>query len=113
MTVFGYRHHHHHHDSLAAAAEEEEPALQWHVDFPAGYHLPFLVRMAEYSGQQWDGLRAVEMVAEYGVQKLDWELCLDDLEVVFEGEGEVEGRGEGEGAGGRRDGGQAVLADGS
>ncbi|KAL8845061.1 MAG: hypothetical protein Q9176_000733 [Flavoplaca citrina] len=91
-----------------------EEVLKWHVDFPAGYHLPFLVKMDEYSKQSWTGLRSVEIVADYGEQKLDWEVCLDDLVVLFEdgGSGADEGREE-YGRVGRGDvEGQVVLGDG-
>ena len=61
----------------------DEP-LHWHVDFPAGYHLPFLVKMREYSRDRWEYLYAVEVLAELSVDKLDWEFCMDDLEVQFQ-----------------------------
>ncbi|KAL9612477.1 MAG: hypothetical protein Q9204_008958, partial [Flavoplaca sp. TL-2023a] len=70
--------------------------------------------MDEYSNQSWTGLRSVEIVADYGEQKLDWEVCLDDLVVVFEdaGSGADEGREEygRVGRGGVE--GQVVLGDG-
>ena len=59
---------------------QDEP-LQWHVDFPMGYHLPFLVKMREYSRDRWEYLYAVEVFAELSVDRLDWEFCMDDLEV--------------------------------
>lgn len=87
--------------------------LEWHVDFPAGYHLPFLVKMDEYSKQNWTGLRSVEIVADYGEQKLDWEICLDNLVVEFEDGGS--GEGEAVQEGGRLEGGgvkgQVMLGD--
>ena len=55
----------------------------WSVDFPTGFHLPLLVKMQEYSGKAWDQLYRVEIVADFGEQHLDWEFCLDDLEVQF------------------------------
>ncbi|KAL8719586.1 MAG: hypothetical protein Q9225_003414 [Loekoesia sp. 1 TL-2023] len=61
----------------------EEKRVEWHVDFPSGYHLPFLVKMQEYSRQSWERLRKVEITADFGEQELDWEFCLDDLEVGF------------------------------
>lgn len=56
---------------------------QWQVFFPAGYHLPFAVKMAEFSGETWSELYGVEILADFGVQALDWEFCMDDLEVMF------------------------------
>lgn len=57
--------------------------ITWDVNFPAGYHLPLYVKMQEYSGDDWDQLHGVEIVADFGEQYLDWEFCLDDLEVQF------------------------------
>lgn len=61
----------------------EEEELEWHVDFPSGYHLPFLVKMEEYSRKKWENLTRVEITADFGEDELDWEFCLDDLELVF------------------------------
>ena len=60
----------------------EEPYL-WHVDFPSGFHLPFLVKMEEYSGEDWQEISKVEIVADFGYDDLDWEFCVDDIEVQF------------------------------
>ncbi|MCJ1285634.1 hypothetical protein MMC26_004975 [Xylographa opegraphella] len=60
----------------------DEP-LQWEVEFPAGYHLPFRVEMAKHSLELWERLGRVEMWAAYGESALDWEFCVDDLEVRF------------------------------
>lgn len=64
-------------------ARNDSDPFQWHVDFPAGFHLPFLVKMQEYSGDDWDRLYGVEILADFGEQRLDWEFCIDDLEVQF------------------------------
>jgi len=58
--------------------------VEWHVDFPSGYHLPLLVNMAKFSHLSWDHLHRVEIWARFGEDALDWEFCLDDLEVQFE-----------------------------
>ncbi|KAI4265397.1 MAG: hypothetical protein L6R38_009454, partial [Xanthoria sp. 2 TBL-2021] len=71
-------------------ADDDEGVVKWQVEFPAGYHLPFLAKMEEYSDQDWTGLRSVEIVADYGEQKLDWEVCMDDLVVEFEPQPEGE-----------------------
>ena len=70
--------------SVIGYSYAQDKPLQWHVDFPAGYHLPFLVKMREYSRDQWEYLYAVEVSAEFSVDKLDWEFCVDDLEVHFQ-----------------------------
>lgn len=72
ITVKGYSH-----------SRNKSDPFSWQVDFPAGYHLPFLVKMQEYSVEAWDQLYEVEIVADYGEDELDWEFCLDDLEVQF------------------------------
>ncbi|KAL8917874.1 MAG: hypothetical protein Q9208_007697 [Pyrenodesmia sp. 3 TL-2023] len=64
--------------------EEDKGVLNWHVDFPSGYHEPFFADMEKYSrGQVWEGLRKVEVEAQFGVQGLDWEFCLDGLVIEF------------------------------
>ena len=72
VTVTGYSH----------ARNKSDPYV-WSVDFPAGFHLPFLVNIKEYSREAWNQLYGVEILADFGEQKLDWEFCLDDLEVQF------------------------------
>lgn len=57
--------------------------MTWHVEFPSGYHLPFLVQMEEYSGEKWDEITKVEIAADFGYDNLDWEFCIDDLQVQF------------------------------
>ncbi len=63
ITVSGYR-------RVQPDVMVANPDFKWHVDFPPGYHLPFLVKMEEHSGRKWTGLRAVEVVADYGEQAL-------------------------------------------
>ena len=60
-----------------------DDVLSWHVEFPSEYHLPFLVQIQKYSGKSWDHLEGVEILANYGEDALDWEFCLDDLELQF------------------------------
>ncbi|KAL8697758.1 MAG: hypothetical protein Q9201_006945, partial [Fulgogasparrea decipioides] len=79
ITVKGYKGNH------------TEPSLNWRVDFPSGYHLPFLVRLQKYSGYVWEKLYGVEITADFGEDELDWEFCLDDLEVEFFGSGNETG----------------------
>ena len=66
-------------------SDSREEALEWHVTFTTGYHLPLLVKLEEYSREPWDQLHKVEIWAEYGEDALDWEFCIDDLEVKFYG----------------------------
>lgn len=61
---------------------QKEPFL-WEVEFPYGYHLPFLVKVEEYSGKPWEQLYKVEVAADFGPDALDWEFCIDNLEVQF------------------------------
>jgi len=70
--------------------DSEEP-LEWSVDFPSGYHLPFLVKMEEFSGKTWKNIYKIEIAADFGYDALDWEFCLDDLEVQFFALPETEG----------------------
>lgn len=60
----------------------KEPYI-WHVDFPNGFHLPFLVKMEEYSGEKWKEIHKVDIVADFGYDDLDWEFCVDDIELQF------------------------------
>ena len=60
----------------------KEP-LTWHVDFPSGYHLPFKVKMQDFSGEEWNEMYKIELTADFGYDTLDWEFCLDDLEIRF------------------------------
>ena len=64
-------------------SKKEEQPLVWHVDFPSGYHLPFQVKLQEYSGEAWDELYKVEILADFGYDALDWEFCIDDLVVQY------------------------------
>ena len=67
--------------------------LEWSVVFPYGFWDMFEVRIEEFSGRRWDGLWKVEVSARYGEDGLDWEVCVDDLVVGFEGLGDGEWEG--------------------
>jgi hypothetical protein len=60
--------------------------LTWEVDFPAGYHDVFDVRLPEFSGTVWDGLERLEIWADFHYNDLDmdWEFCVDDIDVEVE-----------------------------
>ena len=64
-------------------SDAREELYIWHVDFPSEYHLPFLVKIEEYSGKEWKEVFKVEIVADFGYDKLDWEFCVDDIELQF------------------------------
>ena len=70
--------------SLTGHSYARDEPLRWHVDFPTGYHLPFLVKMREYSRDYWTHLYAVDVSAEFNKAELDWEFCIDDLEILFQ-----------------------------
>ena len=63
--------------------KDSEKPLKWSVNFPSGYHLPFFVKMKEFSGKEWKEIYKIEIVADFGYDALDWEFCMDDLEVQF------------------------------
>ena len=69
--------------SLLGFTETRNTPLNWHVDFPYGYHLPFLVKLQDYSKDKWEQLYRVEITADFGPDRLDWEFCTDDLEIQF------------------------------
>ena len=64
---------------------EDKEALEWSVWFPDGFDRMFEVRIEEFSEVRWAGLQKVEIWADFGYDKLDWEFCLDDLVVEFSG----------------------------
>ena len=70
ITVNGYSH------------VRQDP-LTWSVYFESDYHEPLLVKIEQFSRQEWDKLYGVEILADYGEDKLDWEFCLDDLQLQF------------------------------
>ena len=61
----------------------QEDPLSWHVDFPNGYHLPLLVHIHKFSKESWDRLYKVEIGADFGYDGLDWEFCMDDVDLQF------------------------------
>ena len=72
--------------SIKGYREGKGESLEWGVWFPAGFHEMFEVRIEEFSGVKWDGLRKVEVKADFGYDGLDWEFCVDDLVVEFYGD---------------------------
>lgn len=57
----------------------------FNVTFPSGYHLPLRVNLSDFTGKRWDQLVSVQMWVEFGYDSLDWEFCVDDIEVEFGG----------------------------
>lgn len=70
ITVKGYSH-------------ARQDILTWKVDFASDYHEPLLVKIQEFSRKEWSQLYGVEILADYGEDALDWEFCLDDLQLQF------------------------------
>lgn len=70
ITVNGYSHAH------------KDP-LSWSVYLDNEFHEPVLIKIEEFSKHKWSQLYGVEILADYGEDALDWEFCLDDLEVQF------------------------------
>ena len=60
-----------------------QDTLVWQVEFPSGYHLPLKVNMQEFSGEEWKEIDRIEIVADFGYDSLDWEFCVDDIELQF------------------------------
>jgi hypothetical protein len=60
--------------------------LQWSVDFPNGFHDTFQIRIEEFSRTSWSKLSSLQITADFvnGDQLMDWEFCLDDLEIELE-----------------------------
>ena len=59
--------------------------ILWDVDFPVGYNEMLHVDVAAFSNATWNELRSVSVYANYhnGDSVMDWEFCLDDLEVTI------------------------------
>lgn len=58
--------------------------IPWHVDFPSGYHELLLVKLEKFTGEPSDGMGNIEIWADFGYDALDWEFCIDNVEVHFE-----------------------------
>ena len=69
--------------TIKGYSSTDRDPLEWHVDFDSGYHLPLHVKMHEFSGVAWDQLYGVEILADFGEDALDWEFCVDDIELQF------------------------------
>lgn len=57
--------------------------VKWDVSFDQGYHDPLSVNLKDFSRENWEELSSVVIRADYGVDALDWEFCIDDLEIQF------------------------------
>lgn len=70
ITVVGYKY-------------NSNQTVKWDVSFDQGYHEPLSVNMEDFSHENWEYLSGVVILADYGVDALDWEFCIDDLELRF------------------------------
>lgn len=57
--------------------------VKWDVSFDQGYHDPLSVNLENFRDGNWEELSGVVILADYGVDALDWEFCVDDLELKF------------------------------
>lgn len=59
--------------------------LKWDVVFPAGFHDMLHVKFQEFTKEKWEKLVAFKAWVSFrnGLQQMDWEFCLDDMEVSF------------------------------
>ena len=97
--------------SIKGYREGKEP-LEWSLWFPTGFDRMFEVKIEEYSKMKWDGLRKVEIWADFGYDDLDWEFCVDDLVVEFNGVGSENERHESVRSSHDQRAGQVVMQDG-
>ena len=70
ITVNGYSH-------------ARQNPLTWNVYFASDYHEPLPLDIGKFSKEEWSQLYGVEILADYGEDALDWEFCLDDLQLQF------------------------------
>lgn len=63
----------------------QAPPLSWSVDFPAGFHDVLVVNLEDFTHHKWDNLSRVEIWADFhnAGTTMDWEFCIDDLDVQF------------------------------
>jgi hypothetical protein len=66
--------------------------LEWKVDFPAGFHHVLVVPLRDFTHQSWDNLLRLEVYADFHQEDvvMDWEFCIDDVELELELEPEPE-----------------------
>ncbi|EXJ77208.1 hypothetical protein A1O3_10366 [Capronia epimyces CBS 606.96] len=70
----------------SSKVRDADEVLNWSVDFPAGFHDVLDVRVREFSGKTWDRLEVLYVWADFHYNEviLDWEFCLDDMEVEID-----------------------------
>lgn len=73
--------------TLSIRGHGRNATLDWSVDFPAGFHDMLSIEVEKFSRQIWTNLTKVEVWADFHNDDfvIDWEFCLDDLEIVLEG----------------------------
>lgn len=69
---------------IKGSTAEGKEDYGWHVDFPHGYYEPLHVKIKEFTGVVWKELEKVEIWADFGYDRLDWEFCIDDVEICFD-----------------------------
>lgn len=77
---------------LRGYSNATDSPVDWTVEFPTGYHRPFQADLRNHSRASWDELHRVEIWADFGEDALDWEFCIDDLEVQFTRKAETSGK---------------------
>lgn len=70
ITVIGYKH-------------DSNQTVKFEVAFEQDFVDPLAVNLKYFSRENWENLSGVEILADYGVDALDWEFCVDDLELWF------------------------------
>jgi len=72
-------------ESASQTDDEKSSDLTWSVDFPVGYHDVLNVSIREYTHYEWHNLSRVALWADFNNADttMDWEFCIDDLEVDF------------------------------
>ncbi len=64
----------------------DNTTVLWSVDFPAGFHSMLEVEIESFSTATWDKLVQLEIWSDFhhAGSAIDWEFCIDDLEVSFQ-----------------------------
>jgi hypothetical protein len=68
-----------------ADVEGTEEPLIFRVEWASEYTKPLLVNFdsQQFSPHKWVALELLDFSVDFGAGRLDWEFCLDDLNVAF------------------------------
>lgn len=68
-----------------ADAEGPGSPLVFRVEWTSGYSKPLFVEFGskQFSVEKWERIRLLDLLVDFGPDRLDWEFCLDDLSVSF------------------------------